>query len=101
MRAAHDCSEGGLAVALAEMAIGGHLGMDVELFGPDAICAYFAESNGRIVLEVAPHDVPEVATLVDVTVLGRVTAAPLLTVRAHGATIECTVDELRRAWGAA
>ena len=29
VRACHDCSEGGIAVALAEMCIGGQLGADV------------------------------------------------------------------------
>ena len=46
VRAAHDCSEGGLAVALAEMAIAGRVGIDA------AGCAIdpFAESLGRILL---------------------------------------------------
>jgi phosphoribosylformylglycinamidine synthase len=81
VRAAHDCSEGGLAVALAEMAIGGRLGLRVvALPADDVTVALFAESTGRFVLEVAPDDV---ATVVDalaepVTLLGTVTDEPVL-----------------------
>lgn len=57
--AAHDCSEGGIGVALAEMAIGGRLGFEVELgavplgesIAQDSIIL-FSESNGRFVVEV-------------------------------------------------
>jgi phosphoribosylformylglycinamidine synthase len=81
VRAAHDCSEGGLAVALAEMAIGGRLGVRVDaLPASDLAVALFAESTGRFVLEVAPDDVPEViAALAEpLTLLGTVTEEPVL-----------------------
>ncbi|BCX04860.1 MAG: phosphoribosylformylglycinamidine synthase subunit PurL [Candidatus Roseilinea sp.] len=59
VRAAHDCSEGGLAVALAEMAQAGQLGIQLEQLGhPDLPVALFSESNGRIVVEVAPEHAP-------------------------------------------
>ncbi len=59
VRAAHDCSEGGLAVALAEMAQAGQVGVQLERLGhPDPWTALFSESNGRIVVEVAPEDAP-------------------------------------------
>jgi len=55
VRSCHDLSEGGLAVALAEMAIGGRLGVHVgELPHADAVVALFAESTGRFVCEVEP-----------------------------------------------
>jgi phosphoribosylformylglycinamidine synthase subunit PurSL len=63
VRACHDCSEGGLAVAAAEMALGGHLGLDLDLRSaphvPDAVrtdTLAFAESLGRLLLEVTPAD---------------------------------------------
>jgi len=52
--AAHDCSEGGVAVAAAEMCIGGRLGLDLALPG-DAVTALFAESSARFLVEVAPE----------------------------------------------
>ena len=57
VEACHDVSEGGIAVALAEMAIGGRLGVDAESARYphlDATDALFSESNGRLILEVTP-----------------------------------------------
>ena len=57
VRSCHDLSEGGLAVALAEMAIGGRLGVEVHtLPHADVVTAMFSESTGRLVCEVAPTD---------------------------------------------
>jgi phosphoribosylformylglycinamidine synthase len=50
---AHDCSEGGLAIALAECAINsrdGRLGAEVEYERDDAIAALFGESQSRVVV---------------------------------------------------
>lgn len=56
--ACHDLSEGGLAVAVAEMAIAGRLGVDLaNLPGHDTASALFAESTGRFVCELAASDV--------------------------------------------
>jgi phosphoribosylformylglycinamidine synthase len=63
VRSCHDCSEGGMAVALAEMAFSGGFGMDVRL---DHSCMprgqrplneeilLFSESNTRFLLEIEP-----------------------------------------------
>ena len=67
----HDCSDGGLAVALTEMAIGGACGFTVEAAGsltaltPSAAC--FSESANRVVLAVDETRVDEI--------LGRAAAA--------------------------
>ncbi len=60
----HDLSEGGLGVALAEMALAGRLGADVHLKGMVANVAHddlllFSESIGRFVLEVKPENVQQ------------------------------------------
>ena len=55
---AHDVSEGGLAVTLAEMAMGGNLGIDAKLDDADECTALFSESLGRIVLEVGEANLP-------------------------------------------
>jgi phosphoribosylformylglycinamidine synthase len=58
IRSMHDCSEGGLAVTLAEMAFSGGLGMDVFLsdvpYAGEKRDDYilFSESNSRFVVEV-------------------------------------------------
>jgi len=63
--ACHDCSEGGLGVALAEMALAGELGIYADLrrapldgaVWDDSRTdkALFSESNGRFVVEVPPR----------------------------------------------
>jgi len=63
VRACHDCSEGGLAVTAAEMALAGGLGIELSLADVprtadvarnDTIA--FSESLGRFVVEVRPED---------------------------------------------
>jgi phosphoribosylformylglycinamidine synthase subunit PurL len=62
IRSAHDCAEGGLAVALAECCLGNQLGAEINL----DIAAeqrldevLFGESGNRIVVSVNPDDVAE------------------------------------------
>ena len=60
-RSAHDCSDGGLAVALAESCIAGGIGFagDLPVTGRwDA--ALFGEGQSRILVSVAPSDLGEV-----------------------------------------
>jgi phosphoribosylformylglycinamidine synthase subunit PurSL len=61
---AHDLSEGGLAVAVAEMGFSGKGGIEIDLAAlpgvtadmPDAL-VLFSESTGRLLVEVAPENV--------------------------------------------
>jgi phosphoribosylformylglycinamidine synthase len=55
VRACHDIAEGGIAVALAEMAIAGRMG--VEMSSNLSVAQLFSESNGRFLLEVSPAHV--------------------------------------------
>jgi phosphoribosylformylglycinamidine synthase subunit PurL len=57
LRSVHDISDGGLAVALPEMAFGGRLGFSVDLAATglgDPGVALVAEAGSRFVVEVAP-----------------------------------------------
>jgi phosphoribosylformylglycinamidine synthase len=68
LRACHDPSEGGLAVAIAEMLIGGRLGARVHAppSGIDAHTWWFAESPARLIVEIHPSNLEAVqAALVD------------------------------------
>ena len=62
VRAAHDLSEGGLAVAAAEMAFSGGLGVELDLSAVPAEAdvpppaRLFAENAGRFLVEVSPDD---------------------------------------------
>jgi phosphoribosylformylglycinamidine synthase len=62
VRAVHDCSDGGLLVAIAEMALAGERG--VSLFPYEgklpAHAIWFGEDQGRYVVEVAPAGAEEV-----------------------------------------
>jgi phosphoribosylformylglycinamidine synthase II/phosphoribosylformylglycinamidine synthase I len=65
VRACHDCSEGGLGVALAEMCLAGGVGANIKLiyaprdaywnYSPDEVIL-FSESLSRFVVEVRPEN---------------------------------------------
>jgi phosphoribosylformylglycinamidine synthase II len=96
--ACHDVSEGGLAVAVAEMCIAGSFGATLDtLPHDDPAVALFAESAGRLIVEVAPEDRHRFkATLGEpVTWLGTVTDEPVLTV---ADVLTITVRELAAAF---
>jgi phosphoribosylformylglycinamidine synthase len=75
---AHDCSDGGLGVALAESCILGSIGGSVEL--PEGLQAHewlFSESQSRIVLSVPPGNLNRILALaekheVEARILGEV-----------------------------
>lgn len=55
---AHDCSEGGVAITLAESAInslGGNLGGSFAYPNADAVSAWFGESPSRVVVSTRPE----------------------------------------------
>ncbi len=63
VKACHDCSEGGLGVAAAEMAFAGGIGMTINLARVPASMniskndiLLFSESNSRFLVEIAPED---------------------------------------------
>jgi phosphoribosylformylglycinamidine synthase len=86
--AAHDVSDGGLLVAVAEMLIAadGRIGAELDLskVHPDPAAAAFSESPSRYVLEVAERDLPATQkALGDIphTRLGTLTGSPRLVCR--------------------
>ncbi|MBX3356526.1 MAG: hypothetical protein KF724_12590 [Phycisphaeraceae bacterium] len=108
VRSAHDASEGGLLVALAEMAFAGELGCSVELDGlptggrqlsPEALA--FAEDPSRYLLEVEPGSLAALgAALDDVphAVIGRVEESTEFTILVGGAVASTPLWRLREAW---
>ncbi len=59
--AVHDCSDGGLALALAEMAMASGIGAEVnQLNDYDPIAVFFGEDQGRYVVTVRRDDLDEV-----------------------------------------
>jgi phosphoribosylformylglycinamidine synthase len=112
VRAAHDLSEGGLAVAAAEMAFAGPFGLSLELGAMptggalDDPRLLFSESPTRFLLEVAAERLPALVALLQKAavphgVLGVVTEAPALRIRArHGEhdVVASSTATLRSAW---
>jgi len=102
--AAHDCSDGGLAVAAAEMAIGARCGLSVLVPDQklDPFTALFNEAPGRLLLSAAADDRAAVdAVLGDhAQRIGEVTANDRIILRASAideAVVEISVDAAVRA----
>ena len=56
LSSAHDCSEGGLSVAIAESAIAGNIGAQVQLPGGcDSAASMFGEDPTRVVISFLPQ----------------------------------------------
>ncbi len=82
VQSCHDVSEGGLAVALAEMCIGGRLGVRVEAMPSDDLAtALFSESASRHIVEIGRDHLFEFveANRDEVLLLGEVSDDTLLT----------------------
>jgi len=111
VRSCHDLSEGGLAVALAEMALAGGLGVDASTL---RVCSdsgrshpawiLFSESPTRFLLEVRPDAVAAIRTLFEglpIAEIGAVTEVPRLIVRdAESTLIDAPLSDLKEAWQA-
>ena len=91
VRSAHDLSDGGLAVAAAEMCIGGRLGMDVY-FDKTAL---FIETNGCLLVEVLPEKVMAFESQfsnLPCTKIGNVVSEPILKIGGEEITIANLVE---------
>jgi phosphoribosylformylglycinamidine synthase len=111
IQACHDLSEGGLAVAAAEMAIASGHGLEIDVrdmpvAAPEIADStrLFAESPTRFLVEVTPEDAPAFEKMLGRAphaCIGRVLAAPRLRVLSDGGVvIDASVDTLRSRWRA-
>ncbi len=108
IRSCHDLSEGGLGVAVAEMAFAGGLGALVELEPvptdkelSDTV-KLFSESNSRFLIEVEPARIPRVLELfgeLPIAMVGSVESAPQVIIRSNGIDLASeSVETLREVW---
>ncbi|MFC1941998.1 phosphoribosylformylglycinamidine synthase subunit PurL [Chloroflexota bacterium] len=109
VKACHDCSEGGIGVAAAEMAFAAGLGMTIYL---DKVplgepidrddFVLFSESNTRFLVEVAPEDkqrFEDEMSGVDFAEIGQVTDKEKFEVYGHnGKVLDASLAELKEAW---
>lgn len=112
IRSCHDLSEGGLAVALAEMAFAGGHGIDADLRGVEradqtsAIVELFAESNTRFLIEVEERNIDAVREIFvqgavrEPIRVGTVTDRDRLRIRQGGADllVDESLADLKAAW---
>jgi phosphoribosylformylglycinamidine (FGAM) synthase-like enzyme len=116
VRACHDLSEGGLAVALAEMAFAGGLGARAQLAAiphdesvdprsaDDVVAGLFSESASRFLIEVPPSQRAVFESIfqnakVPCGCIGEVTGGSQLRIdSADGAAIDLPIADLKEAW---
>ncbi len=110
VRACHDCSEGGIGVAAAEMAFAGGLGITIRLENVPLVESIerddfilFSESNTRFIAEVAPEHKDEFEDMmrgVDFAEIGQVTDKETLEVygRDGKVVLFAGIKERKEAW---
>jgi phosphoribosylformylglycinamidine synthase len=115
IRSAHDCSDGGLAVTLAECCFdtggaGAEVSIDALNIGRDSrlndAVALFGESASRVVVSVSPDNVTEIlqrAALAGVLarVIGETGGNRLRIAVAGRVIVDASVDDAERVWSTA
>ncbi|MFO8069132.1 MAG: phosphoribosylformylglycinamidine synthase subunit PurL [Alkalibacterium sp.] len=98
VESAHDCSEGGLAVALLESAFSNEYGLAVKVDLPKEWL--FSESPSRFVLSVKPESAENVQALFgpDAAEIGEVTDTGSAVIQTQDEKMELNVHELKQIW---
>ncbi|MFF2877924.1 phosphoribosylformylglycinamidine synthase subunit PurL [Gottfriedia sp. NPDC057991] len=97
---AHDISEGGLAVAIAESTFGpSEVGATITIEGNEVV-SLFSETQSRFLLSVKPEHKEQFEALVDAKLIGTVTEETSVTVRNENneTVLHASVEELKQAW---
>jgi len=103
---AHDCSEGGLAVTIAESAISGSLGVNVILpaFNGRLDALLFGEDQSRIITSVENDKISQLEAIckkhnVHFAVIGEVLGDMFtITVQGYGKVIDLSLQDMTKAW---
>ncbi|MDB1653146.1 phosphoribosylformylglycinamidine synthase subunit PurL [Enterococcus durans] len=95
---AHDCAEGGVAVALAEAAFPKGFGLDVRTTMTTA--QLFSETQSRFVLTTSPENKAAFETIVGekATLIGQVTTEKRITIQASDGKIDVATQVAYRNW---
>ncbi|WP_083486952.1 phosphoribosylformylglycinamidine synthase subunit PurL [Liquorilactobacillus cacaonum] len=96
---AHDLSEGGLAVGLAESLFSSGLGLKANLTTMSS-AFLFSETPGRFVVSVVPENVENFIELMkdDCTEIGEVTTNRKLQIKCQDTEFDFSVEEAQKVW---
>jgi len=85
---------------LAEMVLGGQLGIEANLDDADECTALFSESLGRIVLEVREDNIPQILEALgnEASVIGKTVAGPALAIATPAGKHAWTITDLEKSW---
>ena len=106
VRSAHDCAEGGIAVALAECCITGEQAIGTDIALPDDRLrddeTLFQEAPGRIIISVAPENDTALEKLfasrnISARRIGK-TGGDTLSIQVRANTFRWPVSDLHRRW---
>lgn len=104
LTAVHDCSTGGLGVAISEMAMAGNLGAVIDLsqipVSEDGLRDYeilFSESHGRYIITVKEAELDKVLNIINAptAVIGTVGGDSLII---NGTSINIPISKLKKAY---
>ena len=102
LKSCHDCADGGLVITLAEMCLGGDLGLHLDLSGMGDLSfetKLFSESNSRFVVEVDVARRAEFERIAPNAIyLGTVEQDKRMTIRDGRQKVDLKVPAMRRAW---
>ncbi|HUT63933.1 MAG TPA: AIR synthase-related protein, partial [Anaerolineae bacterium] len=106
----HDCSEGGIGVALAEMAFAGEVGTTIDLTRVPVKTSMrmdnilFSESNSRFIVEVTEENVNEFSEILEgipFAVVGQTNDLQRVIIQSSlGAVVDEDIFELKQTWQA-
>ncbi|MDA1231538.1 MAG: AIR synthase-related protein [Planctomycetota bacterium] len=98
----HDLSEGGLAVAAAEMAFAGGVGVELKLPNANSVVSLFSESNTRFAIEVSESirvKLESILAGLHVTLIGKTNESQLIRIAFDGNDVVCgTLSEFKSSW---
>lgn len=98
LESAHDCSEGGLAIALAESAFKNELGIEVDLAMP--VSFLFSESQSRFIVSVRPENQQMFEEMMQekAVLIGKVTVSGKISIQTKDQKIEVITQTAKGLW---
>jgi phosphoribosylformylglycinamidine synthase len=105
--ASHDCSRGGLAVAIIKMGLFGHLAANLDLtmiqndLREDVLL--FSESHSRIILTSNEKNIEKITSIakkhkVPINIIGKTTKGIDIKIKLKNQTIKCNLEKLKKVY---